>query len=344
MDPVTGSVIVGGAQLLGTGVNAYAQGKMNRKTRKWNEQMYYKQVADNRANWNATNAYNHPLQQMERLRQAGLNPHLVYGKGADTTAGAIQSANKPDWNPQAPKFDLGAMAQNAITTYQNIKMQKLQMDNIAQGIATAKAEESLKKITALKVASETDRTNYDLAFNKEMKDIIVAEMVLKNQGTQANIDKTRQDIDATAQNMAVQLKDLELRQMKNSSDMAATFQSIAESKVRVLRMQLENAILPLQKDKINKEIQLLNMNILNADIDRKIKNVELDLRNQGVQPGDWIWFRKLWQGVVGWTGNDSDWTKNYKRQTYGGRPGFDADGNRQSLYHQMTNPNYYQQR
>jgi hypothetical protein len=305
--------------------------------------MYYKQVADNRANWQAQNAYNHPLQQMERLRQAGLNPHLVYGKGADTTAGAIQSAQKPDWNPQTPKFDIGAVAQNALTNYQNIKMQKLQMDNVAQGIATAKAEESLKKITDLKVASETDRSNYDLAFNKEMKDIIVADMVLKNQTSMSQIDQIKQNIDASKQNMGIQLKDLELRQMQNSANIASTMQSIAESKVRTLRMQLENANLPLQKEKLSKEIQMLEMNVLNADIDRKIKNVELELRNQGVQPNDWIWFRKLWQGVTNWTSSDSEWTKNYKRQTYGGRPGFDNSGNRQSLYQQMTNPSYYRQ-
>lgn len=30
--------------------------------------------------WHATNAYNHPKRQMERFREAGLNPNLIYGQ------------------------------------------------------------------------------------------------------------------------------------------------------------------------------------------------------------------------------------------------------------------------
>ena len=39
------------------------------------------------------NAYNDPSAQMERLKQAGLNPNLVYGGGATTTASAPCSAS-----------------------------------------------------------------------------------------------------------------------------------------------------------------------------------------------------------------------------------------------------------
>ena len=32
--------------------------------------------------WTLANDYNHPIQQMERLKAAGLNPNLVYGSGS----------------------------------------------------------------------------------------------------------------------------------------------------------------------------------------------------------------------------------------------------------------------
>ena len=40
--------------------------------------------------WQIANDYNHPIQQMERLKAAGLNPNLVYGSGSVTgnTSGA----------------------------------------------------------------------------------------------------------------------------------------------------------------------------------------------------------------------------------------------------------------
>lgn len=34
--------------------------------------------------WTLANDYNHPIQQMERLKAAGLNPNLVYGSGSVT--------------------------------------------------------------------------------------------------------------------------------------------------------------------------------------------------------------------------------------------------------------------
>lgn len=34
--------------------------------------------------WNMMNDYNHPVQQMQRLKEAGLNPLLVYGSGSVT--------------------------------------------------------------------------------------------------------------------------------------------------------------------------------------------------------------------------------------------------------------------
>lgn len=42
--------------------------------------------------WNANNLYNSPLQQMERLREAGLNPNLVYGNGSATHTATMASA------------------------------------------------------------------------------------------------------------------------------------------------------------------------------------------------------------------------------------------------------------
>ena len=88
MDPVTASLIVGGTQV------ASAVG-----TNVANALMYKRQRADNRQDattayqrsidmWNMNNAYNDPSAQMERLKQAGLNPNLVYGGGATTTASA----------------------------------------------------------------------------------------------------------------------------------------------------------------------------------------------------------------------------------------------------------------
>ena len=41
----------------------------------------------NRNEWKRQAEYNSPVNQMARLKQAGLNPHLVYGNGASVSVG-----------------------------------------------------------------------------------------------------------------------------------------------------------------------------------------------------------------------------------------------------------------
>ena len=61
--------------------NTVSQLSTNAAQRKWNEAMYNRQRQDALADWARTNEYNSPLAQMQRLREAGLNPHLIYGGG-----------------------------------------------------------------------------------------------------------------------------------------------------------------------------------------------------------------------------------------------------------------------
>lgn len=128
MDPVSA------AALIGAGVKAadtISQGKMNRKTRQFTEDMYNKQRADNLTDWNSQNAYSQqmwnmqnqynenryakeradklsdwerqneydsPAAQMARYKAAGINPHAIYGNmsgGASMDATAMANASAP---------------------------------------------------------------------------------------------------------------------------------------------------------------------------------------------------------------------------------------------------------
>lgn len=97
--------------------------------------------------WNANNVYNSPLQQMERLREAGLNPNLVYGNGSATHTATMASA--PSVGYKAMSHPL----QNALLSYQvenmraqndNLKAQnellKSQAESVRAGIPKTKAE------------------------------------------------------------------------------------------------------------------------------------------------------------------------------------------------------------
>ena len=53
--------------------------------------------------WNMQNAYNTPKQQMARLKDAGLNPNLIYGSNANTgVAGSVSPSKASPYNVQNP--------------------------------------------------------------------------------------------------------------------------------------------------------------------------------------------------------------------------------------------------
>lgn len=73
---LVGSVVSAGANLLSTSMTNRANERMQREQNAWNLEM-----------WNRNNAYNTPAAQMERLKEAGLNPDLMYGQNAGGASG-----------------------------------------------------------------------------------------------------------------------------------------------------------------------------------------------------------------------------------------------------------------
>lgn len=101
--------------------------------------------------WNAQNAYNTPAMQMQRMKEAGLNPNLVYGSGAgQTTAGAPPKAPVPTVDNE-----MASLAQMSLTPmislYQDWQVKKAQIDNLA---AEQASKESITRLNNLKYSKE----------------------------------------------------------------------------------------------------------------------------------------------------------------------------------------------
>lgn len=62
-----------GAATVGSGINAWLTERNNKRM-----------IAENRAAEERERAYNSPVEQMRRLKEAGLNPNLIYGSGGNT--------------------------------------------------------------------------------------------------------------------------------------------------------------------------------------------------------------------------------------------------------------------
>lgn len=136
----TAAVIGAGASLLGTAGSAISQGKLNRKTRKWNEKM-----------WHLQNQYNLPEAQMQRFKDAGLNPHLIFGQGSAGNAGSPSS-----WTPTAP--DLSGVG-GAVGKYFATQISQGQVERI-------KTENAI-------LATQLDSAEIDLDVKKKLSNVMV---------------------------------------------------------------------------------------------------------------------------------------------------------------------------
>lgn len=277
------------AAFLGQGINIGAEIAQTKQQRKWQLADYERQKADQREFWDITNRYNSPEEQMNRLRQAGLNPHLIYGKGADVTASSLSGPTMGNAPKANIKFDYGQIMQ-AKAMNQQLKYNQAQTDNVLQDTQNKQIQKDLTQaqinqtnVQTANIAQNTATSEFQLEQSKLLKDAVVERALLENEALKV-------------QNV-VKLGDLELARIKSDSDKARAIQEIAESKQRILSAQLQNATLPLQQEKIKNEIKQIE-NILDLqNIDIAIKKVELDLRNKGIQPNDPWYFRKVWEGL-----------------------------------------------
>lgn len=169
--------------VVGSGINAaasiYNTQQMNKANRELAEYGYQKDTEM----WNKNNLYNSPEAQMSRLKQAGLNPNLVYGNGAvGNTSGQLPKYNAPEM--KAPEVEFGIA--EAIQTYQNTKTMEVQRNNIQKDTDLKNQEIALKTADIANREARTARDNFELqkAKNLEKYAYNVAEMNLKKMGNE----------------------------------------------------------------------------------------------------------------------------------------------------------------
>lgn len=253
------AAITAGAQILGSGANAYAQGKMNKKTREWNEQQYWRTRKDSLSDWAMANEYNSPREQMQRFRDAGLNPNLIYGQ--TNMADAVRSSETPSWNPRAPQVDLSM--QPAIAAYQNTQMQEAQIDLVAQQIKTQQQQQA-------NIAADTANKTQDWTKNKWAAENASQLGEISLQAAKANLRKT--DVETQ-----ISLNEDQRRAALNSSNLQEALTRIANINAQTAKTKADK----VNSEKLSQAIQK----------DIELKELDLQLKRQGIQPNDPLWMR-----------------------------------------------------
>lgn len=176
-----GMAIYGGLSAAASAGSSIASGKMNKKNRQWQEDMYERQLEDNRANadlaWQRQNEfyqtqlqdelkYSDPQFQVNRMRAAGINPNLMAGQISDDVS-IPSGGSAPEANPSSfeslqqvnPIGDLpnqlAQFAQTMLAINQqphDIALTDAQAQNVSSGSEKIKAE--IEKLYADKKLTE----------------------------------------------------------------------------------------------------------------------------------------------------------------------------------------------
>lgn len=163
-----GTIVGGVTSLIGSGLSYKGQ----KDTNKTNIQLAKEGREHDENMWNKQNAYNTPEMQMQRLKEAGLNPNLMYGNGQSSTG-----------NADAPKPAHVATTSNALASfnnnnaiqmlgaYQDWQVKKAQIKNIEEETAGKQIQnqlqthylpygEDIANATAYRTQGQSELTRY----------------------------------------------------------------------------------------------------------------------------------------------------------------------------------------
>ena len=289
-----GDVLGGVSSVAGSIANAIT----SKKARKWQSQenerqrQYMSELASrqnqwNLEQWNRENAYNSPSNKMKLLREAGLNPDLMYGQGA----GSLQAASSPQLTAgeAGPTMDYSKFMPN------------LELSSIAQNMASARLLNAQAKKTDSETTGQELQNFYQSVLNKYIDEdqrqhlklqhgeIIINGKVSEELAAQINLlnnqaDEVQQSIDESKKRVEKMDNDTQLAWMNFYLDASET-QALIEKIQAETDLTREQARMYVAKTQAE-------INGINADIAYKAAlgtNVNANTRKT------WAETRTVWQ-------------------------------------------------
>lgn len=135
--------------------------------------------------WHRANEYNSPAAQMGRLKEAGLNPNLVYGKGTQTQ-GASQL---PKYN--APRMDYSQIATGIQSGIQQIS-QFMTLKKLGAEINYIDANTNARQLQSNIFAEQAKKAGLDVKLFQETYADKISQSNLDVQQTKAGINNLRE--------------------------------------------------------------------------------------------------------------------------------------------------------
>lgn len=248
---------IGGALL-----NSGGQARQNRLSREFALKMYNRQVQDAYRFWQAENEYNSPREQMNRFMEAGLNPNLIYGQ--QNTGGNISlpSVQTPEF--RNPRYgDVVTDSFSVLNSMYDLDIKENQAANLNAQNALIHQDVILRAAQTENILSGTERSKFDLGVEKELRDVSI-------QARQESLRQLKQSID--------------LATRKDAREAVMNASNVEEAAERMLMMQQNRA-------QSKEEIRRIRATVQNLKRDGVLKDFDIALRKQGLNPNDPTWMR-----------------------------------------------------
>lgn len=261
-DPFTsGALISAGGNLIGDFLGGIFGGGSARRAHRYNVRM-----------WNLQNEYNHPSAQMARLREAGLNPNLIYGTSPTSAVGQAGPApqfKQEEWRFQNPLKD--------IMVYQDLKMRQAQTDNFRAQNDVIHQDASLK-------AAQTANTMAD-TINKSQQKLNLQAQHAQTAAQTRNI-MTQQKQNALNLRRATELYDDSIeayREDVRQKQLRNAFQRLQNSGIS-LDNSFKDATLLIRINKWQADLMNAYEELEGKQLENRIKEIHADMWDWGVDP------------------------------------------------------------
>jgi len=271
--PLPFAALGAAASLAGGVMSANANQRANDQNLAYNREMYELQKRDALEFWNMQNEYNSPQMQMKRFQEAGLNPNLVYSQGNPGNAVPLSRPDVQGFQSRPVNFGEGIApaAMSYISSIYDLEIKQAQADNLKAQNTVIRQDALLKSAQTQSTLTGTERSLFDLDFSKDL-------YAVNSEYRREQLRKLKADIDYTTH--------------EDARKAASNSQSIAESIERMRNMKLQRTHTRAEITKINAAVDLMHK-------DSTLRQLEINLREDGINPNDPMWARMLGQALQG---------------------------------------------
>lgn len=205
--------------------------KNNRANRDLSELAY----RQNLEQWSRENEYNSPLQQMQRYKDAGLNPNLIYGQ--------------QNLSASSPQLKYERQEAGHVAPYQRQASNvKLELGDVFQSIMDfATYKNQLRKSNA-----EADSAEYQADIAKYESMMKASDANFRNDFNRANLTKTNEEISNLVESRKVIMQDYENKKITHSQLIAET----NRINTQIESLNIQKKLYEAQIKKTNQDIQI----------------------------------------------------------------------------------------